>query len=115
VERVASFYRDVIGLAEVARHLDEQGRLRSIWLDLDGGLLMIEKTGEPTRAVEGVGSGPFLLAFRIRPEERAESERRLVAAGAAIESRTSFTSYARDPEGNRVALSHHPEQPPSHG
>jgi glyoxylase I family protein len=36
-------------------------------------------------------------------------EARLESHGASIESRTQYTSYARDPEGNRVAISHHGE------
>jgi glyoxylase I family protein len=110
VERVAAFYRDVIGLAEERRHLDDSGKLRSIWLRAEGTLLMIEATNAENERVEGVGAGPFLLAFAIHPDERAEIEARLVGAGAGIESRTPYTSYARDPEGNRVAVSHHPHE-----
>jgi catechol 2,3-dioxygenase-like lactoylglutathione lyase family enzyme len=108
VARVAAFYRDVLGLRELARHDDVSG-LRSVWLDLDGALFMIERTSEPARAVAGVGAGPFLLAFRCRPEERGVLEARLAAAGSVIEARSAFSSYARDPEGNRIAVSHHPE------
>lgn len=109
VERVAAFYRDVLGLSEVARQDDASGELRSIWLDLGGALLMVERTGDALRAVHGVGAGPFLLAIRVAPAEREALERALEAAGAPIESRTAYSSYARDPEGNRVALSHYPE------
>jgi glyoxylase I family protein len=108
VERVATFYRDVLGLNEIARHHRGDGTLRSIWLDLGGAILMIEATAEAPRRVEGVGAGPFLLALRAPASHRIELERALEAAGSAIESRTDFTSYARDPEGNRVAISSHP-------
>lgn len=105
VERVAAFYRTVFLLPEVARHTTESGSLRSIWLALGPVVLMIEQSEAEPRRVEGVGSGPFLLAFRITEKERTQWEERLTAAGAAIESRTERTSYARDPEGNRVAVS----------
>ncbi|MBK7584204.1 MAG: VOC family protein [Myxococcales bacterium] len=108
VEQVAGFYRDVFGLPEVARHFTETGELRSVWLSTLGSVLMVERTSEPTRLVTGVGGGPFLLAFRVAPGERAELERRLEQAGAPLESRTAESSYARDPEGNRVAISHYP-------
>ena len=110
VEEVARFYGEVFGLAEVDRHLDEAGRLRSIWLDLGGPILMVERTEERRRRVEGVGAGPFLLAFCVSVEERPQVEERLEARGASIEDRTAYTSYARDPEGNRVAISHYPAQ-----
>jgi catechol 2,3-dioxygenase-like lactoylglutathione lyase family enzyme len=109
VDALAAFYRDVLGLPELARHRDGVV-LRSVWLDLGGAILMIERTHEPARRVEGVGAGPFLLALRCTVAERAALEARLAAAGSAIESRTAFSSYARDPEGNRIALSHHPDR-----
>lgn len=110
VELVASFYRDVLGLPELTRHYYEDGRLRSVWLDLDGPLLMIEHTdaappSSPDRA------GLFMLALRVETGERARFEHNLESAGAIIEARTAYTSYARDPEGNRIAISHFPELP----
>lgn len=108
VERVAAFYRDLLGLAEVARHLAADGALRSVWLDLGGAVLMVERTGEPPRRVSGVGAGPFLVALGFGPGERASRERALAAAGVSVESRTEHTLYFRDPEGNRVALSSYP-------
>jgi glyoxylase I family protein len=115
VERVAAFYRDVLGLTEDRRHQDDAGRLRSIWLRAESALLMIEATTASSARVEGIGAGPFLLAFRVEPAERDDFERRLDRAGASIESRTSYTSYARDPEGNRIAISHHPHEAERHG
>lgn len=109
VEELAQFYRELFGLAENARQLDAQGRLRSIWLDLGGALLMIERTDRPPRRVEGVGRGPFLIAFRVARAERERLERELERRGHAIESRTVFSTYSRDPDGNRLAISHHPE------
>lgn len=106
---LAAFYRDVLGLAELARHLDEAGRVRSVWLDLGGATLMIERTAEAPRRIEGVGAGPFLIAFRVSVPERRRLEQALAAAGLPLEGRTAFTAYGRDPEGNRIALSHHPE------
>ena len=109
VERVAAFYRDVFGLLETARHHRPDGTLRSIWLDLGGATLMVEASFDAPRRVEGVASGPFLLAFRAPAARISELENALEAAGAAIELRTEYTSYARDPEGNRVAISSYPE------
>ncbi len=108
VEAVALFYRDVLGLPELARHPDGAGALRSIWLDLGGATLMVERSDEPARRVQGVGAGPFLIALAVEPEERAALERALEAAGSPIEARSAYSSYARDPEGNRVAISHYP-------
>lgn len=109
VARLAAFYRDVFGLAELARHFDAAGSLRSIWLDLGGTVLMIEHTRDRPRPVEGVGAGPFLLAFRVSPAERLRLEHELGARGQPIEARTAFTSYGRDVDGNRIGFSHYPD------
>jgi glyoxylase I family protein len=108
VARLAHFYTDVLELREVTRHLHADGSLRSVWLDLGGALLMIEPSDEPPRTVAGIGAGPFLIAVAVSPEQRLEFEARLELEGSVIESRSEFTSYARDPDGNRIALSTYP-------
>jgi glyoxylase I family protein len=108
LELVAAFYRDLLGLHELIRHHEPDGRLRSIWLDLGGAILMIERTLEPARRVRGVGSGPFLLALSATVRERDRLERALAAAGFPVESRTEHTIYLRDAEGNRFAISSYP-------
>jgi len=109
VARLAQFYRDVFGLAELARHLHPDGSVRSIWLDLGSAILMIEHSQQAARPVEVVGAGPFLLAFRVSPAERERLELALGSRGQPIESRTTYTSYSRDLDGNRVAISHYPD------
>lgn len=108
LERVAAFYRDLLGLREVARHHGPAGRLRSVWLDLGGPVLMVELTQEPQAPIEGAGAGLFLLALAYPPPERDRLERALAESGFPAESRTEHTVYLRDPEGNRVALSSYP-------
>ena len=110
LEKVAAFYRDLLGLREVIRHHEPGGRLRSIWLDLGGPVLMIEQTEEPARQVQGVGAGPFLLALAAGPSDRAALEKSLAMSGFPVEARTEHTIYFRDPEGNRVAISSYPLQ-----
>lgn len=108
LELVAAFYRDRLGLREIGRHRGSGGQVRSIWLDLGGPILMIELAGESPRRVRGVGAGPFLLAFAKPPSERDALETALAEAGFPVELRTEHTSYLRDPEGNRVAISSYP-------
>jgi len=105
VAPLASFYCEVLGLREVRRHHHRDGSLRSVWLDLGGALLMVEQTSEPPRRVDGIGAGPFLLALRVEPDQRTETELRLTQAGCPIERRSEHSSYSRDPEGNLIAIS----------
>jgi catechol 2,3-dioxygenase-like lactoylglutathione lyase family enzyme len=109
VARLAAFYREVFALREVARHEDDDGRVRSIWLEVGDALLMIERSAASRDRVVGIGAGLFLLALRVDVRERRRLEAELAARGHAIEERTAYTSYTRDPDGNRVAFSHHPE------
>lgn len=106
VEALATFYSRLVGTAELRRHHDAHG-LRSIWLELSGTLLMIERSelSAGGSRVEGVGRGAFLLAFRAAPGERTALEARAGELGAAVESRSAFTTYLRDPDGNRIAFS----------
>jgi glyoxylase I family protein len=112
VSRIAAFYRDVLELPELTRHEHPDGSLRSVWLELGGALLMIEFSEASPRRVEGIGAGPFLIALAAPLEEQQRFEAKLAAAGCVVESRTEWTLYSRDPDGNRIALSAYPSQSP---
>lgn len=105
VADLAAFYRDVLELRELTRHLNPDGSLRSVWLDLDGTVLMIERTEESPRRVLGIGAGPFLIALRASRAEQTRFEAKLAQHGSPVESRSEWTIYARDPDGNRIAFS----------
>ncbi len=108
------FYREVLGLPVLRRWPDASGGDRSVWLGLEGGFLALERAATPPEP------GPFhdgraglhLLALRIPAAERAAWEARLAARGVAVAHRTRWTLYLRDPEGNRIGLSHHPDEAP---
>lgn len=112
VERVTAFYRDVLGFPELVRHPRPDGSLRSVWVGVPGGgflaLEAVEGAPEPLPFRHG-RPGLHLLAFRIPREARARCVEAFRAAGIPLEHETRWTVYVRDPEGNRVALSHHPE------
>jgi catechol 2,3-dioxygenase-like lactoylglutathione lyase family enzyme len=114
VERVTAFYREVLGLRELQRHLHPDGTLRSTWLQLGEGpaFLAVEQAtpGEPPGAQ--MSPGWFLLALSIPAAERTHWLDRLAARGVEVEKQSRWTVYFRDVEGNRVALSHHPDDPP---
>jgi catechol 2,3-dioxygenase-like lactoylglutathione lyase family enzyme len=112
VEKVTTFYRDVLGFPELKRHHRPDGSLRSVWVEVPGGgfLALEEVTGEPEPGpFRHERPGLFLLAFRITKAGRAPAVEAFARAGVPLENETRWTVYVRDPEGNRVALSHHPE------
>lgn len=100
VDAIASFYRNLLEVEESARHHDAKG-LRSVWLDLDGVILMIE------RGHLGQG-GWHMLTLAIAPQQRAHWAARLEQTPAGLVGQTGFTLYGRDPDGNAFGLSHYP-------
>jgi glyoxylase I family protein len=109
--RCESFYRDVLGLELVRRWPSDSGGDRSVWLAIGDGFLALERADRaPEMPPWRDGrAGVHLVALRIAREERAGWEARLRARGVEIVHRTRWTLYLRDPEGNRVGLSHHPD------
>ena len=111
---VEAFYRQVLGLGVLRRWPADAGGgggERAIWIDLGAGsFLALERVppGGPPRR-DDAAAGLHLIALRISREARGTWEDRLRAAGIAIFHRTAYTLYLRDPEGNRVGLSHWPE------
>ena len=107
-----AFYGGVLGLPVLRRWQGEDGE-RSIWFDLgDGGFLAVERVaGAPPRhdGWNTDDAGIHLVALAIERGARDTWEAHLTAAGAPVVHRTDYTLYVRDPEGNRVGLSHWPE------
>ncbi len=108
VKLVSDFYATTFGLTELRRHSYADGRVRSIWLELSGAALMIEETSRAREHSTGVDAGCFLIAFSIGSDARQSFERMIASRGIVIEDRSEFTTYFRDPEGNRVAVSCYP-------
>lgn len=110
VDVLATFWADLLELEVITRHFYEDGALRSVWLDMDPAVLMIEHCASPrtTRvdSTAGVDPGLFLLALQVSEQEHRALTARLEAAGHPPLDRTTFTSYFQDPEGNRFAISH---------
>ncbi len=105
------FYRDVLGLPVLRRWAAEGGGDRSVWLAVGEGFLALERASvaqELGRWRDGK-AGLHLAAFRIGREERSVWEARLAALGVPVVHRTRWSLYLRDPEGNRIGLTHYPE------
>jgi catechol 2,3-dioxygenase-like lactoylglutathione lyase family enzyme len=111
--RCEAFYRDVLGLPVLRRWQDGRGGERSVWLALGegGAFLALERAAEagPDADEREGRAGLHLVALRIARGDRQRWEARLAEAGVAVVHRTAWTVYVRDPEGNRVGLSHHPD------
>jgi catechol 2,3-dioxygenase-like lactoylglutathione lyase family enzyme len=111
VEKVAAFYRDVLGLAELKRFVREDGVLRSVWVSAGDEAFLAVELASPELAPAG-GLGFSMVALRVTPDDRVRFEQACAARGVAVERRTGWTTYVRDPEGNLVGLSHHPHDAP---
>ena len=112
VERAASFYQGVLGLAPMA------GDTRFRAFDVGGAsvLLLFRRggTSQPVRLAGGIvpphgGDGPLHVAFAIASDELTDWERRLEEHGVAIESRVNWSAggrsvYFRDPDNHLLEL-----------
>ncbi len=105
VEAVTAFYREIVGLKELTRHLEPDGSLRSVWLSLTrtadpaGGFLAVEK---------GSMFGPAMIALKISSTDRAALIADLKRQKVQIVKESRWSVYVDDPAGNHVAFSHHP-------
>jgi catechol 2,3-dioxygenase-like lactoylglutathione lyase family enzyme len=106
------FYGGLLGLRVVKRWPAVSGPgERSIWVDTgDGAFLALEIAGaaHAHAHADADADGLHLVALRIDVADRAAWKERLARAGVAVYHETRFTIYLRDPEGNRVGLSHYP-------
>lgn len=110
------FYCETLGLRVVRRWPAADGAgERSIWVDTgDGAFLALEVTTAAPRTPGGAPPAPpypaglHLLALRIDAGDRGAWQDRFAQAGVAVYHHTAFTIYVRDPEGNRIGLSHYP-------
>ena len=109
--RVERFYRDTLALPVLRRwpRADGSGD-RSVWLTVGGdAFLALESVPHGEIASPDERPGFHLLALKIARPDRHAWVRRLEAAGHPIYRRTPYTIYVRDPEGNRIGLSHWPD------
>jgi catechol 2,3-dioxygenase-like lactoylglutathione lyase family enzyme len=102
--RAEAFYVGVLGLPVVKRWEE-----RSIWVDLEGAFLAIELAASSGPKRIDTAPGFHCLALRIPQKDREIWRSRLAAAGHPVERESAFTLYVRDPDGNLVGLSHHPD------
>jgi glyoxylase I family protein len=105
------FYRDILGLPVQRRWPADDGPGdRSLWLDLGAGaFLALERASLARPPLDEEEPGLHVVALRIGRDDRPAWMARLAAAGVPIYRQTDFTIYVRDPEGNRIGLSHWPE------
>ena len=110
------FYCGLLGLAVLKRWPFPDGRPgeRSLWVSTgDGGSFLALEACEGSRADQSFRDarpGLHLLALRIGVSEREAWEKRLGEAQVPIVHKSAFTLYVLDPEGNRIGLSHHPDE-----
>ena len=111
LDRCERFYREALGLEVLRRWPREEGGDRSVWLGVGEGFLALERAGAAPASTPWRDGQPglHLVALRIGRGEREAWERRLAAGGVEVVHRTRWTLYVRDPEGNRVGLSHWPD------
>ncbi|MGA7742344.1 MAG: VOC family protein [Polyangia bacterium] len=108
--RAEHFFVQTLGLVVLRRWPAQDGAgERSLWLDLGAGAFLALEKSSSQREPPADGPGLHLLALRIERAERRAWIERLANAGVPLCAQTAFTIYCKDPEGNRIGLSHWPD------
>jgi protein-L-isoaspartate(D-aspartate) O-methyltransferase len=106
------FYHGVLGLSVIKRWPFEDGRPgeRSLWLGLGDAFIALEHCSVPAPVSDfrDPHARLHLFALRISVRDRAAWEEKLQEEGVEVVHRSRWTLYVRDPDGNRIGLSHHP-------
>jgi glyoxylase I family protein len=105
------FYCEILELPLQRRWPSSDGQGdRSLWLDLGAGaFLALERATLARAPLAEEEPGLHLVALRIERDQRQAWIERLAAKGVPLYRQTDYTIYVRDPEGNRIGLSHWPE------
>lgn len=101
LDALTGFYRDVFGLAVVQSAPDR------VWLDLGGGAVLMLEAALPDEPEVPTGSMEF-VALGTDADGVEALARRCTARGVAVEHRSAWTVYVRDPDGRRVGASCYP-------
>lgn len=111
VEVMSNFYANILGLQELKRHHDELG-LRSIWLQIQSRILMIERSDhlvdESKPSEDNFITDPpgiHLIAFNIKESSKESWRKHLNMHEIKIEHESKYTIYFFDPDENRIGLS----------
>ena len=106
-ERLSDFYQGLPGIVKIRENL-ENSVLRSVWFGFQGSdsILMIER---------GESRSPHALVFDLRRLFSFSLDRNKVSVDmryviSLIESKTEYTFYFRDPDGNQLGYSAYPEK-----
>lgn len=127
LEGAVRWYSELFGWPVLREWPAEAGGLRAVWLALSPvqapsglsddsacafvALERCERAPQPD-LWRHPNPGLHVLALRIAASERATWVARLAARGVSLDHSSAWSIYFRDPEGNRLALSHHPDVQP---
>lgn len=101
------FYAQVLGLPVMDRLADESGAPRSVWLKCGDAILMLERADAETKIKN---AGWHLMALKMPIDKRDGWKKKLTEHEVAIEDESPYSIFFKDPEGNKLALSHHPDE-----
>ena len=110
-ERLSEFYGDLPGLMKIKENRENE-IIRSVWFGFksSASILMIER---------GDDRAPHALVFDLVRSFSIDSDKNKITFEmghilSLIESKTEYTFYFRDPDGNRLGYSSYPERLSDH-
>lgn len=113
---IVRFYETVLRLSRYTERLNDDGTLRSVWLAIGPARLVLEQVaGDVHEDAEFRTDTPGLhvLALQIDVADREGWRTHLKKQGVRIVQETAYSLFFRDPEGNRLAVTHYPDPAPT--
>jgi glyoxylase I family protein len=109
VVRLAHFYVATFGLVETARHLKPDQSVRSIWLSFaQNSKVPFIAIEHEAKSAQSNDTGWAVVMLTIEHTDRISFLNNLKKQNITVERETSFSIFFRDPENNRVGVSHYP-------
>ena len=115
VRGMVHFYEQVLRLPVVRRWPDKNhhvARDRSVWMGVGASFIALERVDDEAEPSPWRSPTPcmHLVALQIFPWNRQLWRDHLALHDVPIVLESQWTLYVRDPEGNRVGLSHFPDE-----
>ncbi len=101
VRELADFYLKIPNSKFYGEFYEENGNLRSVWIEFSNLILMIES---------GVKMAPRALIFQYEANRKQDWLKILEAT--SVSNKTNSTKYFLDPDGNQTGVSSFPETLP---
>ncbi len=112
--RAARFYEQVLRLPRDEERRDAEGNVRAVWLVCGPSRIVLEQVAASegpaaTSAFHTDALGLHVVALQIDIDDRDAWRGHLKKNAVPVVHETVYSLFVRDPEGNRIGITHYPD------